>query len=43
MRVDARASFTAADFEVIRDAFLSKRLEAGQFLQRAGDAVALLR
>ena len=35
--LDARASFTAADFEVIRDAFLYKRMEAGQFLQRAGD------
>ena len=32
-----RASFSATDLEVIRGAFLFRRLRAGEFLQRAGD------
>jgi len=35
--LEARASFDAGDFEVIRSVFLVKRLSAGEFLQRAGD------
>ena len=32
-----RATFTEQDFEIIRAAFLGKRLSAGEFLQRADD------
>ena len=35
--LEARATFSAEDFDVIRGAFLSRRLAAGDFLQRAGD------
>ena len=35
--LEARATFDARDFAVIRDAFLYRRLAAGDFLQRAGD------
>ena len=35
--LEARAAFTDADFEIVRGAFLQKRLAAGEFLQRAGD------
>jgi len=35
--LDARAAFTASDFDLIRSVFLFKRLSAGEFLQRAGD------
>jgi CRP-like cAMP-binding protein len=33
----ARASFSADDFDVIRDAFQFRRLRPGEFLQRGGD------
>jgi CRP-like cAMP-binding protein len=33
----ARAAFTATDLEVVREAFLHRRLSAGDYLQRAGD------
>jgi CRP-like cAMP-binding protein len=35
--LEARAVFADGDFDVIREAFLYRRLAAGQFLQRAGD------
>ena len=35
--LEARASFSDEDFDVIRGAFLRKRLAAGEFPQRAGD------
>ena len=35
--LEARAVFSAGDFAVIREAFLIRRLCAGEFLQRAGD------
>lgn len=35
--LEERASFSANDLEVIRGAFLFRRLRAGEFLQRAGD------
>ena len=35
--LEARASFDARDVEVVRGAFLYRRLTAGDFLQRAGD------
>ena len=35
--LEARATFTTEDFDIIRGVFLCKRLAAGEFLQRAGD------
>jgi len=35
--LDARASFSEADIEYVRRAFLFRRLAAGEYLQRAGD------
>jgi CRP-like cAMP-binding protein len=35
--LEARASFSAGDLEVVRRHFLFKALRAGEFLQRAGD------
>jgi hypothetical protein len=35
--LEARATFTAADFEIVQSAFLYKRIPAGGFAQRAGD------
>ena len=35
--LEARADFSDADFSRIRTAFAYRRLEAGEFLQRAGD------
>jgi CRP-like cAMP-binding protein len=35
--LEARASFTERDFDVVRSAFLVRHIPAGDFLQRAGD------
>jgi CRP-like cAMP-binding protein len=35
--LEARASFSAADLDAVKAAFLYRRLPAGEFLQRAGD------
>ena len=35
--LEARADFSDEDFSLVREAFLYKRLDAGDFLQRAGD------
>jgi CRP-like cAMP-binding protein len=35
--LEARAAFDDGDFDVVRKAFLYRRLAAGEFLQRAGD------
>src|SRR5262244_3985576 len=35
--LDARATFTDADHAAVRAAFLTRRLAAGEFLQRAGE------
>ena len=35
--LDVRASFSPADFDVVREALLLRRLAAGEFLQKAGD------
>ena len=35
--LEARATFSEQDFDVVRSSFLYKRLPAGEFLQRAGD------
>ncbi len=37
--LEARAEFSDADFDVIRRAFLFRRLAAGEYLQRGGDVV----
>jgi CRP-like cAMP-binding protein len=37
--LEARATFSEADVDYVRRAFLFRRLAAGQFLQRAGDVV----
>lgn len=37
--LDARASFSDADFAIVRRAFIYKRLSAGEFLQRGGDVI----
>jgi CRP-like cAMP-binding protein len=37
--LEARATFSEADVEHVRRAFLFRRLAAGEFLQRAGDVV----
>ena len=35
--LDARATFTDSDFDIVRGAFLYRPLAAGEFLQRGGD------
>ncbi len=35
--LEARATFSDADLDVVRSAFVYKQLRAGQFLQRAGE------
>ena len=35
--LEERASFTAADLDLVRAAFLHRQLAAGEFLQKAGD------
>ena len=35
--LDARATFSDADFDTVRQAFIHRRLAAGEFLQRAGE------
>ena len=35
--LSARASFTAREVDLVREAFAVRRLAAGEFLQRAGD------
>src|SRR5262245_8056772 len=35
--LEARAAFSDGDFEIVRSAFLFRRLPAGEFLQRGGD------
>jgi len=35
--LSARAEFSTADFDIVRSAFLSQHLRAGDYLQRAGD------